>query len=115
MAEMTLSHEYSDISGDPVYEYSETINSGTTGNYIILPDGAGKMQVWEVALILSAGQSGKVQYTISQKSSIVAGAANWFDWGAGTVTVSTNTALENVTGIRGISSSGNIKIEVRTS
>ena len=115
MAELTLSHESNEVTGEPIFEYDGAIASGSTGEYIILPVGAGKVSVWNAALIVGSGNSGKVQYTISSKAKIVANTATWFDWEVGTVTSSANTSFENITGVRGVSISGAISIQVRVS
>ncbi len=93
------------------WHYSETIGDGETGHDIhipALPDG----KVIGCRLMAGAG-TGKFQDTMSSDADVVAGTAVWNDWYIGNQTGTASEWLRpNVTGIRGVSVSGEIKIEV---
>lgn len=100
------------VSAAPGFEYTETIQSGQTGNDVhVFPLGhkGGKITC---TMIAGAG-SGKFQYTTSLDAQVVADTAVWKDWPKGSVTGTESDALlSQVTGLRGVSSSGEITIEI---
>lgn len=93
------------------YHYTETIADGETGDDIHIPplsDG----KVIGCRMIAGAG-TGKFQDTMSSDEDVLAGTAEWNDWYIGDQTGTASEWLSpNVTGIRGVSISGGIKIEV---
>ena len=93
------------------YHYGETIATTETGATLLIPVlESGKTIT--CTLIAGAG-TGKFQITTSTDAAVAAGTAVWQDWGLGvkTGTVS-DVIIGPVTGIRGVSASGEIKIEV---
>lgn len=93
------------------FEYSETISDGTTGNDIIIPP-LPEGKVIGCRLIAGAG-TGKFQDTLSSDADVLAGTAEWNDWFVGDQTgTASEYLMPNVTGIRGVSISGEIKIEI---
>lgn len=94
------------------YEYAETIATGETGDVVIIPGlPAGK----NITVTLIAGaNSGKIQYTTSMDSAVLAGTAVWQDWDNGVSSGSlTDVFVSVVSAIRGVSTSGEIKIEIK--
>lgn len=96
--------------GEAVFEYTETIESGKTGDAIMAPDYAGKLRDWVVGIIPSG--TARIEYTLSTRSQVDAGAAVWRAWDAGDVTVNTDDLLGPVQAVRGVSVSGDVTIEV---
>lgn len=93
------------------YHYKEEIASGATGATLAIP-------VLEpgrtVTLRMIAGSStGKFQTTTSSDEEVAADTADWDDWDPGDKTGTvTDVVIGTVTGIRGVSVSGKIKVEV---
>jgi len=108
MAAVTFTKRQSYLEG---YQYSEVISDGNTGGDIIVsPVIAGKRLTCR--LICGAG-SGKIQTTTSADSAVAAGTANWVDHPSGPFTGTfTDAIVGEVTGVRGVSVSGEITIEV---
>lgn len=94
------------------YAYSETIASGVNGNTIIIPPKENKEDNITCRIIAGAG-TGKFQFTTSKDSAVLAGTETWTDWPKGAVT-GTDYDIVNgpITGLRGVSTSGEIVIEV---
>ena len=94
------------------FEYSETIASGETGDDIrIFPLGLDGPRI--TCRIIAGANTGKFQFTCSPDANVIAGTAVWTDWPKGVVTgTDYDTLLGPVTGLRGVSSAGEIKIEV---
>jgi hypothetical protein len=93
------------------FEYSETIADGTDGDTILLP-GLSASEVVTCNMIAGVN-TGKFQYTVSSDAKVAAGTCTWIDWPKGTVTgTHTDALLAPVTGLRGVSVSGEINIEV---
>jgi hypothetical protein len=94
------------------YEYTETIADGATGDDIrIFPLGLDGPRV--TCRIIAGANTGKFQFTTSPDANVIAGTATWSDWPRGVVTGTVWDALTSqVTGLRGVSVSGEIKIEV---
>ena len=94
------------------YEHSETIASGQTGETITIPGlPAGKT----IACTIIAGEnSGYYQYSTSLDSEVAAETCNWITGDMGTVTGSeTDVLIANVSAIKCISVSGQIKFEIK--
>ncbi len=108
---LTKSVESNTGKGSVIWESKETITSGN-GNTILLPNEAGKVDSWLIALVISSG-NGKIQHTISNRNDVISGLANWIDWDSGSVTTTTTDVLFNVSAVRCVNTSGTIKIEVR--
>ena len=93
------------------YEYAETIADGATGDTVFIPGlPAGK---YVGVTIIAGANSGKIQYSTSLESDVKAGTAVFQDWEMGTVSGAVTDAIViNISAIRGVSVSGEIKIEV---
>ncbi len=106
---MALKNLSKRVVGDG-FEYSETIASGETGADVVIPPlSAGKKISCRV--ICGAG-TGKIEITLSPDSAVVAGTATWEDWALGESTGTVSDVAEAITGIRGVSVSGEIVMEV---
>ena len=93
------------------YEYTETISTGQIGNTIKITPITTKTGI-SCSLIAGTGY-GKIQTTISPDAQVAAGNANWVDWPKGSVTgTEGDIIIGQVSGIRGISISGEIVLEV---
>jgi len=93
------------------YQYSEAIGTGATGNNLIIPPIAPGKSI-SIALIAGAS-TGKFQVSTSSDAAITAGTATWSDL---TLSAATGTVRDEITapitGLRGVSTSGAIVIEV---
>ena len=100
------------IKGTERFEYTETITNGATSELIYAHRDQSNSGNITCTLIAGAN-TGKFQVSTSSKASIIAGSAIWTDWAEGdsTGTVS-DVLLGSVTGIRGVSVSGEVTIEV---
>lgn len=94
-------------------EYTETIASGATGTILYFPASV-RQQIKAISIILIAGaNTGKFQATLSPLAAIEASTPTWFDLDIGATTGTVADAiLDPITGLRGVSTSGEIKIEV---
>jgi len=93
------------------YTHKETIADGVTGDYIVVPPLGDGTRV-SCTVIAGAG-TGKIQFTTSPDSEVIAGTATWQDWPEGNSTGTTSdTLIGPVTALRGVSVSGEIKIEI---
>lgn len=108
---MTLARMDKRNSKQTAWHYEETIGTGATGDDIIIP---ASPQVKAVTCTLITGSNtGKFQISTSSNSKVVAGTAVWQDWDAGTTTGTlTATTTGPITGVRGVSVSGEVSIEV---
>lgn len=88
-------------------QQSAAIPSGQTGSPIYT-------QRWPCTITLvCSGSSGKVQYTTSSAVAVVAGTATWQDWSRGVISATASDIPEGpITGVRGVSSSGTVTLEV---
>ena len=85
-----------------------TVDADTTSDAIHILEGASPITIG-----LHPLSSGKVQYTISAKTAIIADTANWVDWDAGSISESTiQVALGSITGVRGVAVSGDATLEI---
>ena len=92
------------------YAYTETIADGENGNSILIPN-FGDQKVISCTLIGGAN-TGKFQFTTSLDSAIIDGDEVWQDWPIGDSTGTVSDSLVSpVTGLRGVSVSGEITIE----
>jgi len=93
------------------WHYTAAIGTGATGSDIRIPSlPAGK----SISIALIAGaNTGKFQVSTSSESAITAGTATWSDL---TLSAATGTVRDEITapitGLRGVSTSGAIVIEV---
>jgi len=108
---MTLARMDKRNSKQTAWHYEETIGNGLTGADVIIP---ASPQVKKITCTIIAGaNTGKFQFSTSSNSKIVAGTAVWQDWFNSTTTGTyTDVASGPITGIRGVSVSGEVSIEV---
>ena len=94
------------------YEYAETIADGVNGDTIrVFPMGPGNARV--TCRIIAGAGTGKFQFTTSPDANVIADTAVWSDWAKGDITgTDWDVLLSQVTGLRGVSVSGEVKIEV---
>jgi hypothetical protein len=94
----------------PGYEYSEVIADGETGKIIHLVD---LVYSAVTCTLISGANTGKFQSTTSPDADVIADTAEWTDWHIGSYSGSISDAVAApITGLRGVSISGEIKIEV---
>ena len=108
---MTIAQMTKRDSYIPGWHHEETIGDGDTGNDIkIFPTPDDKRIT---CTIIAGANTGKFQVTTSTDAKVAAGTATWQDWNEGTSTGTvSDTLIGPVTGLRGVSVSGEIKIEV---
>jgi hypothetical protein len=100
------------LGGSRSAEYVETIADGETGESVYVHPINNNSGLISCTLI-SNGNTGKIQTSTSTLSAITAGSATWVDWSEGDVTTTTIDVISGpVTGIRGVSVSGEISIEI---
>lgn len=94
------------------YFYTETIADGLTGrNVKIPPMGLDGTRI--TCTIIAASNTGKFQFTTSSDAAVQADTATWIDWPEGDSTGSIyDTITSQVTGLRGVSVSGEVTIEI---
>lgn len=109
MAIVEIDRRASAVTG---YFYTEIIADGATGDDIHLyPLGLDGSRI--TCLIQAGVNTGKFQFTTSSDADVIAGTATWHDWPKGNVTgTEWDTLLSQVTGLRGVSVSGEIIIEI---
>lgn len=93
------------------FHYAETIATTETGATVQIPT----VQIWrQITVRLIAGaNTGKIQTTTSSDAAVAAGTATWADWDYGTSTGTVTDVITGpVTGIRGVSVSGEVSIEI---
>jgi len=96
----------------PGFHYTETIADGTTGDDVRIPP-IGQEGGRITCTLIAGANTGKFQFTTSSDAAVTAGTATWQDWAETTNTGTVSDALSApVTGIRGVSTSGEIKIEI---
>ena len=92
------------------YEYSEVIADGVDGDIVLIYP-VRNISDRVTCTIVSAGNTGKVQFTTTPIADLAS--ANWQDWPNGNVVITTSDALLGpVTAIRGVSVSGEVTLEV---
>jgi len=95
------------------YEYAETIQHGATGDTIFIPP-LGLSGAKITCRVIAGAGTGKIQTTTSLDSAVKAGNPVWKDWPKGEVTGTVDDVIIGaVSGIRGVSITGEIKIEVK--
>jgi len=111
---MTIAEMHRRESSVQGYEYQEVIADGSTGADIrIFPLGQAGGRV--TCRIMAGGGTGKFQFTASPQADVAAGIATWTDWPKGNVSGTDYDTLNGpVTGLRGVSITGEITIEVLT-
>jgi hypothetical protein len=94
------------------YEYAETIADGQNGDTIkVLP--LGPENCVATCRVIAGAGSGKLQFSTSPDADVLDGTAIWSDWAKGAVTGTDWDVLRGqVTALRGVSVSGEIKIEI---
>lgn len=99
--------------GNPAgWTYSEVIADGEIGDVVrVKPSRKG---TYNISCTLIAGANiGKFQVTTSSDASVADDTAIWQDWVKGDVSgVVTDVIVGPITGIRGVSVSGEVKIEI---
>jgi len=100
------------LSGVRSAEYTKEIADGENGEAVYVhPHNAAMGGI--TCTVIPNGNTGKFQTTTSPRASIEAGTATWSDWPDGEVTETTSDVITGpVTGIRGVSVSGAIDIEI---
>jgi len=96
------------------YEYSETISDGQTGETLYLhPQGEIATPPDVTCTLIAGSNTGKFQFSTSPLANLKAGTATWQDWYIGNATGSNTDIFEGkLTAVRGVSVSGEVKIEV---
>ena len=108
MAVVTLTKRTSYLEG---YQYTETIPDGATGDTVKIPPVIAGKNI--TCRLICGANTGKVQTTTSVDSAVAAGTATWVDWALGDVTLTkTDATTGPITGIRGVSVSGEVTLEV---
>lgn len=94
------------------YEYAETIADGENGDTVHLtPFGLNKTRL--SCKVITGANTGKFQFTTSPDASVIAGTAVWSDWPKGEIIgTDWDVLTAPATGVRGVSVSGEVKIEV---
>lgn len=111
---LTASAETNKTKGSAIWEGENSKATPGNGNTFLLIDLAGKVESWLVSLVVTSG-TGKVQYTNSIRSKVLAGTAIWYDWNDGVVAANTNDVFFNVSAVRLVNVTGTTLIEVRVS
>ncbi len=93
------------------WEHQETITTGATGEWVVVPPMGAEGGVAACSMIAGAN-TGKVQFTTSPDAAVAAGTANAQDWPDGVVTGSVSNSVEQVTAVRGVSDAGTVIFEV---
>lgn len=94
------------------YYYTETIADGATGKNVKIPP-MGLNSAGITCTIIAGANTGKFQFTTSSDAAVQADTATWIDFPDVDVTgTESKTIGSQVTGIRGVSASGEIKIEI---
>ena len=100
------------LAGARSAEYTEAIADGENGESVYVhPVNSPTGEI--TCTVIPGGNSGKIQTTTSPMAAIAAGTAIWIDWAEGDVTATTSDIISGpVTGVRGVSVSGGIAIEI---
>lgn len=97
--------------GKPVYEKSVVVGNGETSDPIIAPDESGPVEYWQIGIV-TGGNTGRFEFTLSPRADVIAGNALWRSSDAGNVSTDSTDSLTPVQGVRAVSVSGPITIEV---
>jgi hypothetical protein len=94
------------------YNYTEEISDGSNGETLFI-NPIRNITGSVTCTLICGSNTGKVQFTTSSTDDISAETETWQDWPFGTITGTfTDSLLNPVTAIRGVSVSGDIKLEV---
>ena len=97
------------ISGVP-YEYAEDIGDDANGETLYVHQ---KGSPGITCTLVAGSNTGKFEFSTSSKAKLIAGTAIWQAWAKGTSTGTVSDVLLGpVTGLRGVSVSGAVSIEV---
>ena len=97
------------MSSHALLEYTETITGAGNGVAVLLP-----IEIYGVAVTLQIiSGTAKVQSTTDSISNVQAGTAQWVDWPAGAVAVTTQDYARAVTALRAVCVSGQCKVMMR--
>ena len=108
---MTLARMNKRNSKQTAWHYEETIATSLTGDDVIIPASPQVKRV--TCTIIASTNTGKIQVSTSSNSKIVAGTAVWQDWANGVTTGTySDVVVGPITGVRGVSSTGEISIEI---
>ena len=108
---MTLAYMNKRNSKQTAWHYEESIGGSLTGAAVIIPASPQAKRV--TCTLIAAANTGKFQVSTSSNSKIMAETAVWQDWANTTDTgTTTDVALGPITAVRGVSTSGAIKIEI---
>jgi len=106
MAVQIMGHD----SDDGRYHHAETVADGATSDPVLMPSIQNHDPYAKpVTLYISpaGGGSARIETTLSTRALVEAGAAVWFAWSAGSVSVPTSQLLQGpVTALRCVSVSG---------
>ena len=95
----------------PGYHYSETISTGATGDDVVIPPLAPGKE--PTCTIVAGANTGYFEFTTDSDAAVEAGTATWVTWALGTSTGTVSDTIEGtVTGLRGVSVSGEIRITI---
>ena len=96
---------------DKGYTFRETLADGVTGETLVVRPMTNQKNI--TIRMIAGANSGKVQYTLSPDDLLLAGTAVWSDWEKGAVSgTEVDVAVGPITGLRGVSVSGEIDWEV---
>ena len=93
------------------YHYTATIADGENGATVAIPS----FDPWRpvTVTIVAGANTGKVQVTTSSEAAVTGATCTWADWDNGDSTgTTTDVIVGPVTGIRGVSVSGEVTIEI---
>lgn len=94
------------------YEHSETIADGENGETIAIPSLPPGKNI--ACTVIAGSNTGKFQYSTSLDAEVEADTCEWHNWEEGDVTGSfTDAIVANVSALRGVSVSGEIKVEIK--
>jgi len=109
---MSTNTQTNSVSGSVVYEYSAIYTTAGVKDTVLLPDESGKKEKFSAGLIVTSG-TGSIEYTLSNRSDVIAGNGNWRLWTNGVVSANSDDLLGPVTAIRAnIATSGSVVFEV---
>lgn len=98
----TTSSEVKRVSDGFITTYEQSIPATETGDAILL-----ESQRVTVSAHPGAASGGKVQYSTSPPSRVLAGTARWIDWARAEVTAAASDIPEGpITAVRGVHTSG---------
>ena len=96
------------IIGKQGYAYQETIASGNGDSVIVHPLNGKPL----TCTLIAGSNTGKIQFTTSSEAAVIAGTATWQDWEGVTTGTGSDVLVGAVTAVRGVSTSGEVKVEL---